>query len=220
MSVAVIIPVLGRPANAQKVVDSIWAASAHDVRILFLCSPGDHEQIEAVAATGVALWIPPWPPGPGDYARKINLGFKMTEDEFVFTAADDLKFHPGWDTAAVELAKETGRGVIGTNDLGNPSVKMGRHSTHSLVRRAYIEKQGGAWGERGTVYHAGYDHQCVDNELVEVARARDEWAFCWDSVVEHLHPLWGKSEKDATYEKALANGRADIRLFNERRRMA
>jgi hypothetical protein len=219
MSVAVIIPVLGRPANAQQVVDSIWAASSPEVRILFVCSPGDEAQITAVAATGVALWVAPWDPGPGDYARKINLGFRMTEDEFVFLGADDLKFHPGWDVAAVACAAAKDVSVVGTNDLGNPAVKMGRHSTHSLVRRSYIVEHGGSWGEPGFVYHEGYDHQCVDNELVAAARDRDEWAFCWDAVVEHLHPLWGKSVSDATYEKALANGRADIRLFNERRKM-
>lgn len=218
MSVAVIIPVLGRPGNAQRVVDSIWAASEHDVRILFMCSPGDAAQIDACVATGVAIWVAPWDPGPGDYAKKINLGFKMTDDEFVFTGADDLKFHPGWDTAAVKIAYETGKGVIGTNDLGNPAVKLGRHSTHTLVRRSYAEVWGGAWGERNTVFHDGYDHQCVDNELIAAAQQRDEWVFCWDSIVEHLHPLWGKGEQDSTYAKALARGRDDIRLFEKRKK--
>jgi hypothetical protein len=35
--------------------------------------------------------------------------------------------------------------------------------------------------------------------------------------VEHLHPFWGKGKHDATYEKAMAHGRADQQLFTARR---
>ncbi len=47
----IIIPVLNRPQNAEKVVDSIFLASTEVPCITFVCSPGDAEQIGAVMLT-------------------------------------------------------------------------------------------------------------------------------------------------------------------------
>ena len=50
-------------------------------------------------------------------------------------------FSPGWLDAA--LAHDgPGIGVIGTNDLHNPAVLRGLHSTHSLVKRTYADLGG------------------------------------------------------------------------------
>jgi len=100
----------------------------------------------------------------------------------------------------------------------------GRHATHPLVRRSYVEEHG-TIDEPGKVLHEGYDHQWVDNELVETAKARGAWAFAKNSHVEHLHPFWPdgkggkKGEMDATYEKALSSPRKDMALFRSRRRL-
>lgn len=164
-----------------------------------------------------------WQPGPGDYARKINYGFEMNEfgakKEFLFLGADDLCFCQGWDVHALATAETSGAGVIGTDDLGNPVVQAGDHSTHTLVRRSYIAERGGTWeGTPGVVYFEGYDHQYVDNELVTVAKQRGQWAFSHGAKVEHLHNYWGKSEHDSTYEKAMRASKEDAALFHQRKR--
>ena len=108
--------------------------------------------------------------------------------------------------------------VVGTNDLGNPEVKKGKHSTHSLVRRSYVAEHGLTWDARpGIVYSDAYEHQWVDTEMVSVAIDRDVFVFCGASVVEHLHPLWGKGVMDDTYRKALDRRREDAALFRRRR---
>ena len=222
----IIIPVLGRPQNAQPLVDSIRANTTCSYAITFVCSLGDEEQEEACRATDlddapVFTFVETWRPGPADAAMKWNWGYSETAGElypYVFLAADDLEFTPGWDVEALKVADRTGAGVIGTQDTMNPMVKHGRHSTHSLVRRSYIDTFGGTFDETpGVVYCELYDHQCVDNELVQVARDRGEWAFANNSVVIHHHPIYDKQTKmDSTYEKALAEGSADMRLFKER----
>ena len=216
--ISILIPVLARPDNAAKVVDSIRWTTENDYGIIFVCSPADYAEIAAVEDTNEEFIVCGWTPGPGDFARKTNLGFRLTEGEWVFLGADDLVFHEGWDAAALEVAAETGAAVIGTQDLCNPLVKRGRHSTHSLVHRDYIDSEGGTFDEEpGVVYAECYDHQSVDNELLIVAQDRGRWAFAERSVVEHLHPLTRRTSMDATYRKALANGREDYALFNSRR---
>lgn len=217
--IAVLIPVLDRPERAYKVVKSIRTSSQERHRVLFLCSPGDSTEIFACKHTDADVHVVDWAPGRGDFARKINLGYELTEEEFVFCGADDLTFGPGWDREALAVASETGAGVIGTWDGANPKTMAGEHATHPLVRRSYIEEYGGTFDGTGSIYCELYDHQCVDNELVEVAQARGQWAFARKSKILHHHPIFDRTvPMDATYKKALAGGRDDIALLMQRRR--
>lgn len=222
--IAILAPVLGRPQNAAPLVESIAESAAVDWQLVFLASPDDYDEIEACfAATRHVepgrsrLTVVDWPAGPGDYARKINHGYRLSDAPFVLLAADDLLFHAGWDIALLETAERFDVGVVGTNDLGNQRTVNGTHSTHPLVARCYIDRLGGHVGHPGSVYFEGYDHQWVDTELVQTAIARGCYAHCPDAVIAHLHPMWGKAASDATYRKGLARGDDDRRLFESRR---
>lgn len=218
--IAVLIPVLDRPERAYKVVQSIRDSSSERHRVLFLCSPGDKTEIYACQHTDADVHVVDWLPGPGDFARKTNLGYALTDEPFVFCGADDLTFGPNWDIEALQVAEETGAGVIGTWDGANPATMAGKHATHSLVRRSYVEEWGGTIDGTGSIYCELYDHQCVDNELVEIANLRAKWAFAHKSKVIHHHPIYDRTvTMDATYHKALAHGREDIALFMQRRRI-
>lgn len=210
----ILVPVLARPWNAQPVVDSIIENTSSPHRIIFICSLGDEKQIKASRKTGHETWLSS-ASEHGNYAKKINWGFEETFSEWVFQGADDIRFGPKWDVHALAVGARN-FSVIGTNDLGNPSVLRGRNSTHSLFHRSYIEEYGGTVDGSGAVLSELYDHQCVDNEFIHTAIQRKKFAFAKNSVVEHLHPLWGKAEMDATYEKALQNGSSDMLLFKER----
>lgn len=208
------IPVLARPERAPAVANSLREVS--DARLLFICSPKDDAQIAACFATGEEVKIVPWGPERGDYAKKINLAFTETNEPWLFCGADDLRFGDQWDVFALRVGEMTGAGVVGTQDLGNPLVKRGKTSTHPLVRREYIATQSGTFDGSGQIYSEEYDHQYIDLELAEVAKARGQWAFSKRSVVEHLHPNWGKAERDATYEKAFREVAKDRALFQRR----
>jgi hypothetical protein len=77
----------------------------------------------------------------------------------------------------------------------------------------------GTVDEPGRLLHEGYGHNFVDNELVETAKTRDAWTFAADSIVEHLHPSWGKAERDQTYNIGRARFDADRRYFQRRQRL-
>lgn len=221
--IVILVPVLGRAHAIGPLYRSLEESTESVWHLRFYCSPGDREASEMCAWTAlsdsrVTVKVVDWDPGPADWAKKINLGYLETSEEFMLLGATDLRFHPGWDTAALEVAEQTGAGLIGTNDLGNATVMRGHHSTHPLVRRSYIEAYG-TIDEDDKILHEGYCHQWVDTELCETAMARGQWAFAKNSHVEHLHFMWGKSERDATYDKALSTTREDNRLYGKRRQL-
>ena len=216
--ISVLVPVLNRPQNAKPLVDSIRENTTVEHEIIFLVSPGDTEERAAVVACEVPWIEMEFPAGGGDYAKKINEGFNCSGGEFVFTAADDVTFTPGWDVEILKVAERTGAGMVGSNDDANPLVKRGRHSTHSLFSRAYIDSVGGTFFDGpGVVYHEGYDHQWIDTEAVKAAMDRGQWAFAMNSVVAHHHPIYDRTVAyDDTYRKALGDASADKRLYTER----
>lgn len=221
--VAVLAPVLNRPRNARPLADSLTASVAgteHEVRLVFIVSMADtDEQFDACAATGATVLSVEWEPGRGDFARKINYGFRYAIDEgaeWVFVGADDLAFHEGWLDHCLVAHRKAGACVIGTKDLGNPRTMNGWHATHFLVHRDYLEC--GTIDGDGILLHPGYDHQFSDDECVHTARYRRTYSGSL-AVVEHLHPHWGKAAMDATYEKALRATHGDQELFLSRRHM-
>lgn len=210
----VLVPVLGRPANAQPLADSLFANTTVEVRLLFLTSPGDHEQFDACLATGAEVLEVEGE--SGQYARKINAGFRWTHHPFILSGADDIVFEPGWDEEVLAAA-QSGKGVIGTNDQANRHVKTGHFSTHPLIRRSYAQTRGGSLDGPGYIYHEGYDHNYVDRELAGLAQSRGEWIFAPESRVVHRHPGWDAAiTADETYAKGRRRFHEDHLLFIQR----
>lgn len=209
---AVLVPMRGRPHRVEPLLASI-RATAPAAHVLFLVTPEDLEVADALDDEDrlEVTWQP-----AGDYARKINHGVEATNEPLIFLAADDLEFHPGWFEAAVSRLSP-GIGVVGTNDLGNPRVLRGKHATHCLVTRDYA--QHGSIDDPSHLLHEGYVHEYVDDELVGTAKKRNAWVFAADSVVEHLHPHWGKAPTDELYDGQSGRLAASRDLFRRRRRL-
>lgn len=199
IKVAILIPVLRRPQNIKPLVESI-EQHTKDFEILFIASPGDDAEIEELEKQNQSYGIMNASfENNGDYARKINAGFHAVEAEWYFLGADDLRFYHGWFQHAMNLHDKIGACVIGTNDLGNPMVLKGLHSTHSLILGEYATKCG-TIDEPGKILHEAYPHEYVDQEFVETARCRAAWGFSQKSIVEHLHPNWKKAKTDSIYD--------------------
>jgi len=213
--VAVLIPVLARPHRVEPLIRSLYASQATvTLRAVFLCSPDDEDELDAVKGSGEDYIVMAEPAGPADYSKKMNTGAVNTDEDFIFLGADDLCFCPEWADRAVDKHRETGKRVIGTNDLGNRTVIRGLHSTHTLFERSYIDL--GCW-DAPTLLCEVYSHNFVDNEAIATAQQRGEWAFAKDSLVEHLHPFWHKGVMDETYRRGQEGYQADSRLWLSRR---
>lgn len=214
--VVVLVPVLRRPQRAAMLVRSFEAATPADVgRLLFICTEGDDDEIAAVEKTEADFIVLPGERQAGDWSRKINYGYRSTNEPLMLLGGDDLHFHPGW-YQAVAAKSADGFGVIGTQDLGSPRVIAGTHATHPVVARWYADMFGTVDGP-GQVVCEKYGHQFVDDELVETAKLRGQWTFAPDAVVEHRHPSWLKATIDDTYVLGRSTFDEDRRIYRTRR---
>lgn len=211
--VAVIVPVLGRPHAAAPVMASVRATTGL-ARVYAVVGPEDPER-EAVESAWRAAGATVIEADRPSFAAKANHAYRATSEPWLFLAGDDVKFHPGWYDRAVAAAGDRFH-VVGTNDLANPRVVSGEHGTHLLVRRSYVDEHGASWDGPGVVCHEGYRHWYVDDEIVTAAKQRGVWTPAPLSVIEHLHPLYGKGEPDATYKLGQARADADRALFEQR----
>lgn len=208
---AILVPVLRRPKNVARVLNSALTA-VPSARVLFICDPDDEPEIQAIKDEGGEFIAP-----RGNYAGKINAGIVYTTEPLIFTGADDIHFHPGWFETAMEKLVD-GVGLVGTNDLCNERVIAGQHATHFLMTREYAE--------RGTIddpssgpLHEGYPHEYVDNELIETAKYRKAYAHAGDAIVEHLHPMVGKAPMDDLYAQIGARMNKGCRIYRRRKHL-
>lgn len=212
MSIAVIVPVYKRPQRVQPLLESFHATNP-DAHLLFVASPEDRAELAALQ--DVPHLVMPLRRRPGDWAAKINLGYRSTTDEWILACGDDVHFHRRWDVALLRCATKTGARVIGTHDLNERAAATGIYSPHPAVHRSYADELGTVDGP-GQIMFEGYDHNYPDRELAATAIFRGEWAFCRQAVLEHLHPALGSGKQDATYRLGMRQFGRDGRLFRQR----
>lgn len=207
--VAVLVPVMQRPDSAEPFMRSLRASTG---------------LAECYAITSDDLTRDAWKLAGANtidaddlsFASKINTGYRQTQEPWMFMVGDDVRFLPGWLDQAMLTHAVTEQAVIGVNDLGNPRVMRGEHATHMLIKRSYVDEHGASWDGPGVVCHEGYHHCFVDDEIVAVARQRQEFIVALGSKVEHLHPVWGKGEEDSVYRLGQLHFGDDRRMFQKR----
>lgn len=220
----VIVPLWRRTTNVRRVAESLFATTPH-AELLYVTSREDPAGDAMNLAVGreqarwpyrATLLVLDGPGGGrGDYATKINAGYRHTRHPHVFTGADDLVFHEGWYEAAVVLLTPP-IGVVGTVDQCNTRTERGEHSTHSLVARWYADK-GATVDQDHIIYNQSYWHEFTDDELIRTAMRRGAYAHAYDSVVEHVHMLRDRSLDDETYRHGREHTADSSRLFRRRR---
>ena len=210
-AIDVIVPVLGRPQNAAPFMASLRASTGL-ANVIPVCGWDDSETWAAWVAAGAD----PLACDEVSFACKVNHALSVAESPWVLIVGDDVRFHPAWLDNALAAAGDR-FDVIGTNDLGNQRVMAGQHATHIVLRRKYIDEVGASWDGPGLIAHEGYGHWFVDDEIVTAGKQRDTWVASPGSVIEHLHPLWGKAPEDSTYIKGQASRFTDEALWVERK---
>lgn len=218
-STAILIPTLGRPHRVAEVHRSARDHANGDVSIYFVVEQDDADTIAAVTRTGAGMIINR---GAPTYASCINQAYLDTQEPFFVLGSDDIEFLPRWLDEAMACMDDPAVGMVGVRDPLHPLVD---HSTHSLVRRRYIEERSGCMDLPNTVLYP-YKHGWTDWEMASVAKVRGAYRYCATSLVKHLHPGWETGGMvrtdhelyDATYAKGNRTVGEDFDIFSGRAR--
>ena len=143
-----------------------------------------------------------------------NIGLKMCHGDLIVPAGDDQIFHDNWLKYAIEshIEKLNSSGVVGMNDLAyNGNTQL---ATMILFDRQYCKDHMG-----GVIAPPVYNYYCVDSEINAKAKSLNK--FYWDerSIIEHLHPAFGKREPDEhdKYREEKNFMELDNKIFDDRK---
>jgi hypothetical protein len=166
VTVAILVPVLGRPHRVAPLMQAFRRTTPHPYRLLFIADPDDQPEIDAIRRARADYIV-----RAGSYARKINEAARATSEPLLFLAADDLAPQPDWLESATRRLRGPVR-VVGVNDL--ITRRRREHATHFLMTRDYAT-QPTLDGSRGT--ESGYSyHGCRCDECRAAwARSKREW---------------------------------------------
>jgi hypothetical protein len=170
------------------------------------------------ALAGIPHLLCPWRRGRGDWAKKINWGYKQTSAPWILLGADDVNFKPGWDTCLRRAFKRSGKRVLGTQDMNPNANPAGIYSPHPLVARSYADHYG-VVDKKQQIVCEQYDHNYPDRELAATAIARDEWLFVPDAIIEHLHPSVTDTPDDNTYRLGAKMAQRDYQMYVRRHKL-
>jgi len=205
-SIAILIPTMGRFNKLKPLVKNIEETTTVPHHIYF--ATDETKAINLLKKTKATVFETD--KDTVSYAKRINMMFKKTKEDFIFTASNDIVFEKGWDIELLKKASIPGAGVIASNDLLNPN------GTNFLVSRYYIDSIGGTFDNKpGVVFHE-YIHNFCDTELITKAKVLSAYQLAPLSVVEHNHPLAKKAEDDWVYKKGKESFGEDHDTFLER----
>jgi len=176
--------------------------------IIFIVEDDDHETKRICQESGEKTIINN---RSRSFAGAINTAVRLLDNEYFMGSNDDLVFHPNWLPPLLELSKTYG--LVGINDMGNHPMGE-KNAAFWLVNRRYQPKAVPGYPE--DLVCEEYFHNFTDTEISLVAQAYGEYYYCRESIVEHMHPAWGKGEHDETYAKQDNTWTHDENIFYER----
>jgi hypothetical protein len=226
LPVTVVVPVLRRPHNAAPFMASLRESSPRTPLVMAVANRDDPTTAEAWRRAGALVgWCDE---APGSFAQKVNLASRFVLTDWMFLVGDDVAFHDQWIERALEGLPDHVK-VVGVSEIPDDAdldrrfispdyesyLRSAEHTNHMFVRCDYVSREGASWDGPGVVC-GPYRHWWTNNELIAVAKQRGVWEARPGSVVEHLHPYFGKGQMDATYALGESAAQADHVLWMER----
>jgi hypothetical protein len=111
------------------------------------------------------------------------------EWDIVVLVSDDMEFLvKGFDRIIVEEMEKAFPDLDGILHFPDSHGKW-ELSVLSIIGRTYFERT-------GHFYNPEYDSQWADNEYTDVATILNKRHFVCRRIYDHMHHIWGKSQKD------------------------
>lgn len=206
----VIIPTRSRPESVKRVVETWEATGAFDegAELLFVVDRDDPRYDEYEAAVRGAR--PGLPGVSGAYAdvwrplvpklNRVAYDYAVSREHFAlgFAGDDHLPRTPGWVGRYLGALHAAGTGIVFCDDgYQGENIPTQWAMTADIVRAL------------GRMVPAPVDHLYCDNAVRELGKGAGCLTYLPDVLIEHMHPVAGKAETDAQYERV--NGRDQYR---------
>jgi predicted O-methyltransferase YrrM len=201
---AIIVPTRGRPDNIRKVISAWDFTNAWDHADLVLVVDADDPEVEGyrklvreysgeslvLAGQLKSIEIPKWLP----MVHKLNLaaGNLALGGYFAvgFAGDDHLPQTIGWAASYLAALRELGTGMVYGDD-GYQGIKL---STEWAVTSDVVRAL-------GRMVPAPVEHMYCDNSMMDLFGAAGALRHLPEIRIEHMHPVAGKAETDAQYQR-------------------
>jgi hypothetical protein len=190
----VVVPSRGRPENAERLAQAFKDTGAE--ADLYIVIDNDDPKWNEYAKSENYKKLPA-DNKTGGCAKSLNTGavllLDITKyplyDYFVFMGDDHLPRTPGWDKAFIQ-ALGTNTGIVYGDDLlQGANLPTAYGMTRDLVNEL-----------RGMTF-PGCVHLFFDNFVKQLGLDLEYLKYLPDVIIEHMHPVAGKAEMDAGYER-------------------
>jgi hypothetical protein len=192
----VIVPTRGRPESLARIVEAWTATGAFDTADLALVVDGDDPTLAGYAAEWERLGTPcrmvqaeKWEP----LVPKLDgAALAYAPDYFAlgFAGDDHLPRTHGWAKTMLAALREMGTGVVYGDDLLQRERLCTSWAMTSDIVRAL-----------GRMVPAPVEHMACDNAVMDLAKLAGCLRYLPDVVIEHVHPLAGKTDWDDGYRR-------------------
>jgi len=198
---AVIVPSRGRPQNIADLVEA-WDATTTGLAKLFVAVDDDDPRLDDymdLAATwDLDQHVLTIRKSPGSMVAALNqVAVRVAPRRFAlgFMGDDHRPRTIGWDQHVVLALTELGTGIVsGSDGYRTDQLPTWCAMTSNIVRTL------------GYMAPPNLVHMYVDNAWQTLGTALGKYRFLPDVLVEHLHPLAGKSAMDAGYARVNSAG--------------
>ena len=190
----VIVPSRGRPESVARMVAAWEATGAYDdgAVLLFAVDADDprHPEYEAQASVrslmaSLTQWVP--------MVEKLNgfaVGLAVDHYAVGFLGDDHLPRSAGWARRYVDELRSMGTGIVyGDDRIQGERLPTQWAMTSDIVRAL------------GRMVPADVEHLYCDNAVLELGRAAECIRYLPDVVIEHCHPLAGRTQWDDGYRR-------------------
>ena len=211
--IAILIPTVGRSKKLETLTKNIHDCTVIPHTIYFITESFDTESSKEIARLNEKEITV----STGTYVAAINTAYHSTKEPFILLGSDDIVFKKDWDTKMRKMFDDANIGVVGHEDEWAIS-KTGKHGSHLMIRRSYIETQSGVVDEKNTIYSSKYKHIMCDIETEQTAMMRNAFAMS-DAFISHTHWYMKTAEMDETYQRAIDVADKDRETYDDRRKM-
>jgi hypothetical protein len=208
----VFVPSRGRPRTILELSEAFSETCSADTALVVIVDDNDPQKGEYFALKPENATILVAPPSRRGMTAALNWGFrhlvKANELGFAvgFMGDDHRPRTHGWDAAYLSELRDLRAGFVYGNDLFQ--------GANLPTQVAFTTNIGLALGWMAP---PSLDHLFVDNAWLALGSAIGRIRYLPDVVVEHMHPLAGKSQMDRNY-KAVNNpmvARHDQEAYHE-----